>query len=71
MRATNHPTPDAAPAVVLAPRPGLRSRLDFGGDACVASASWVEAIDLEAIGRRLCFLKDNNGNIIELAAPLR
>ena len=30
-----------------------------------------EAIDLEAIGRRLGFLKDNNGNIIELAAPLR
>jgi catechol 2,3-dioxygenase-like lactoylglutathione lyase family enzyme len=25
----------------------------------------------EAIGRRLGFLKDNNGNIIELAAPLR
>ena len=30
-----------------------------------------EAIDLEAIGRRLGFLKDNNGNIIELSAPLR
>ena len=30
-----------------------------------------EPIDLEAIGRRLGFLKDNNGNIIELAAPLR
>ena len=30
-----------------------------------------DAIDLEAIGRRLGFLKDNNGNIIELAAPLR
>jgi catechol 2,3-dioxygenase-like lactoylglutathione lyase family enzyme len=30
-----------------------------------------DAIDLDAIGRRLGFLKDNNGNIIELAAPLR
>ena len=30
-----------------------------------------DAIDLEAIGRRLGFLKDNKGNIIELAAPLR
>src|ERR1700742_3424745 len=30
-----------------------------------------EAIDLEAIDRRLGFVKDNNGNIIELAAPLR
>ena len=30
-----------------------------------------DAIDFEAIGRRLGFLKDNNGNIIELAAPLQ
>jgi catechol 2,3-dioxygenase-like lactoylglutathione lyase family enzyme len=30
-----------------------------------------DAIDLDAIGRRLGFLKDNNGNIIELAASLR
>ena len=30
-----------------------------------------EPIDLEAIDRRLGFLKDNNDNIIELASPLR
>ena len=30
-----------------------------------------DAIDLEAINRRLGFLKDNNDNIIELASPLR
>ena len=30
-----------------------------------------DAIDLEAIDRRLGFLKDNNDNIIELASPLR
>jgi catechol 2,3-dioxygenase-like lactoylglutathione lyase family enzyme len=30
-----------------------------------------DAIDLEAIGRRLGFFKDNNNNIIELASPLR
>jgi len=29
-----------------------------------------DAIDLEAIGRRLGFLKDNNDNVIELASPL-
>jgi len=29
-----------------------------------------DAIDLEAINRRLGFFKDNVGNIIELAAPL-
>jgi catechol 2,3-dioxygenase-like lactoylglutathione lyase family enzyme len=29
-----------------------------------------DAIDLEAIDRRLGFLKDNNDNIIELASPL-
>jgi glyoxylase I family protein len=30
-----------------------------------------DAIDLEAIGRRLGFFKDNNNNVIELASPLR
>ena len=30
-----------------------------------------DALDLEAIGRRLGFLKDNNDNVIELASPLR
>jgi catechol 2,3-dioxygenase-like lactoylglutathione lyase family enzyme len=30
-----------------------------------------DAIDLDAIGRRLGFFKDNSGNIIELASPLR
>ena len=30
-----------------------------------------DAIDLEAIGRRLGFFKDNNDNVIELASPLR
>jgi glyoxylase I family protein len=30
-----------------------------------------DAIDLEAIDRRLGFLKDNNDNVIELASPLR
>jgi lactoylglutathione lyase/glyoxylase I family protein len=29
-----------------------------------------EPFDLEAIGRRLGFLKDNNDNVIELASPL-
>ena len=31
----------------------------------------ADAIDLEAIDRRLGFLKDNNDNVIELASPLR
>jgi hypothetical protein len=30
-----------------------------------------DAIDLEAIDRRLGFFKDNNDNVIELASPLR
>ena len=30
-----------------------------------------DAVDLEAIDRRLGFFKDNNDNVIELAAPLR
>ena len=30
-----------------------------------------DAIDLQAIDRRLGFLKDNNDNVIELASPLR
>jgi lactoylglutathione lyase/glyoxylase I family protein len=30
-----------------------------------------DAIDLEAIDRRLGFFKDNNNNVIELASPLR
>jgi hypothetical protein len=30
-----------------------------------------DAIDLEAIGRRLGFLQDHNDNVIELASPLR
>src|SRR5919197_1207980 len=30
-----------------------------------------DAIDLEAINRRLGFFKDNNDNVIELASPLR
>jgi hypothetical protein len=39
--------------------------------ACFSGGALGDAIDLEAIDRRLGFLKDNNDNVIELASPLR